>query len=39
MPLFGQDRNRIKADQKQALSHPLRLRIMEMHRREPGRSL
>lgn len=39
MPLFGRDRNRIKADREQALSHPLRLRIVEMHRREPARSL
>jgi DNA-binding transcriptional ArsR family regulator len=39
MPLFGRNRNRIKADQTQALSHPLRLRIMEMHLREPDRSL
>lgn len=39
MPLFGRNRNRIEADRTQALSHPLRLRIMEMHEREPGRSL
>jgi DNA-binding transcriptional ArsR family regulator len=39
MPLFGQGRNPIEADQAQALSHPLRLRILEMHKRERGRVL
>lgn len=41
MSLFGRNRNRnrIPTDQTQVLSHPLRLRIMEMHRRERGRSL
>lgn len=39
MPLFGRDRNRIKAERTQALSHPLRLRIMEMSVRERGRLL
>ena len=39
MPLFGRNRNRIKADQTHALSHPLRLRIVEMATRERGRSL
>ena len=39
MSLFGRNRNRIKADQAQALSHPLRLRILEMATHERGRSL
>jgi DNA-binding transcriptional ArsR family regulator len=30
MELFGRDRNRIKADQTRALSHPTRVRILEV---------
>jgi hypothetical protein len=39
MPLFGRDRNRTRTAQTHALSHPLRLRILEMVTRERGRSL
>jgi hypothetical protein len=39
MPLFGSDRNRIKADQTQALSHPTRLRILEVIARQRVRLL
>jgi DNA-binding transcriptional ArsR family regulator len=39
MGLFRRDRNRVNAEQARALNHPTRLRIMEMHRSEPGRSL
>lgn len=39
MPRFGRDRNRIKTDQTHALSHPLRLRILELYARDRSRSL
>ena len=39
MPLFERDRNRIHADETHALSHPLRLRILEMFARDRSRSL
>lgn len=39
MPLFGRDPNRIHADETHALSHPLRLRILELFARDRRRSL
>ena len=39
MPRFGRDRNRIHADETHALSHPLRLRILELFARDRDRSL
>jgi DNA-binding transcriptional ArsR family regulator len=31
MELFGRDRNRITTDETEALHHPIRLRILEIH--------
>lgn len=39
MERFGRDRGRIEPDQTQALSHPVRLRILELFTRDTGRSL
>lgn len=39
MPLFGRDRNRIEADQTKATDHPVRLRIVDLFRRDPLRPL
>jgi hypothetical protein len=39
MPRFGRDQNRIHADEIHALSHPLRLRILELFARDRRRSL
>jgi len=39
MEHLDRDRRRVDAAQKRALNHPLRLRILEMHKREPDRSL
>jgi hypothetical protein len=39
MPRFGRDRDRIHADETHVLSHPLRLRILELFARDRGRSL
>ena len=39
MPLHGRDDRRLGNTQTRALNHPLRLRILEMHKRERGRSL
>jgi hypothetical protein len=38
MPLFGRDHNRNTGDLTQVLRHPLRLRILEVHLHERGRS-
>lgn len=39
MPRPGRDRNRIEADQTQALSHPVRLGILGLFTRDTDRSL
>lgn len=39
MPLHGRDRNRIPASVSQALAHPIRSRILELHTRDPTRPL
>ncbi len=39
MPLSDRDRDRIETKQTQALNHPLRLRILEMHKRMRGQPL
>lgn len=39
MPPFGDNRNRIGADQTQALSHPVRLGILTLFTRDTNRSL
>ncbi|HEU5063939.1 MAG TPA: helix-turn-helix domain-containing protein [Solirubrobacterales bacterium] len=39
MGLYGRDRGRIIPDQKQALDHPLRLRVLELFAQKPERSL
>lgn len=39
MPPHGRNDNRLGNAQTRALTHPLRLRILELHRRERGRSL
>ena len=39
MALHGRSRGRIEPDQTQALSHPVRLRILELFTRDRGRSL
>ncbi len=39
MPLFGRDRGRFEVDQTQAISHPVRLRILELFTRDTDRSL
>jgi hypothetical protein len=35
----GRDCHRVRDNQKRALNHPLRLRILEMYKRELGRSI
>lgn len=37
--LFGRDRGRLEADQRQALDHPVRLRIVELYTKDEGRSM
>lgn len=39
MPAHGRDDRRLEHLQTQALKHPLRLRILELHERDRGRSL
>ncbi len=39
MALHGRDRNRIEADQTQALSHPVRLGILGLFTKDRDRSL
>jgi DNA-binding transcriptional ArsR family regulator len=39
MPLHGRDRNRISNTVARALAHPIRLRILELHTRDPARPL
>jgi hypothetical protein len=39
MELFGRDRGRFEVDQTQAISHPVRLRILELFTRDTDRSL
>lgn len=39
MPPYGRDRRRLEADQTQALSHPLRLGILTLFKRNTRRSL
>ena len=39
MALFGRDRGRFEVDQIQAISHPVRLRILELFTRDTSRSL
>lgn len=39
MALFGRNRSRIIPDQTKALEHPIRLRIVELFRLKPDRSL
>ncbi len=39
MPRFGRDHNRIHANETNALSHPLRLRMLELFARDRDRSL
>lgn len=39
MALHGRDRGRIEPDQTQALSHPIRLRIMELFTKDTDRPL
>lgn len=36
---FGRDRNRLTTDETHAISHPTRLRILEMFTRERGRPM
>lgn len=37
--LFGRDRKRLRADQAQALAHPIRLRILELHTKDTRRPI
>lgn len=39
MGFFGRDRGRIELHQTQALSHPVRLRILELFTKDQGRTL
>jgi hypothetical protein len=39
MALYGRDRGRIEADRTKALSHPMRLCILELFTRDTNRSL
>jgi DNA-binding transcriptional ArsR family regulator len=39
MARLGRDRGRVESDQTQALSHPIRLRILELFKRDTDRAL